>query len=134
MIAGSSWCDNCNEDRHHWSWEYWSNAQGDAGERRRHEITLADNAGQGDVHVDADTGENLVAFVHTQDAIVNALPFYLNKTVATACTEARRSYFDFSEDIESARFVSDLAREFKEIVFVPQCGLALGAINVIGVR
>jgi saccharopine dehydrogenase-like NADP-dependent oxidoreductase len=96
------------------------------------EITLADNAGQGDVHVDAGTGENLAAFVHTHDAIVNALPFYLNKTVASACAEARRSYFDFSEDIESTKFVSDLARGFKEIVFVPQCGLAPGAINIIG--
>jgi saccharopine dehydrogenase-like NADP-dependent oxidoreductase len=95
-------------------------------------ITLADNAGQGDVHVDACTGENLAAFVHTHGAIVNALPFYLNKTVASACAEARRSYFDFSEDIESTKFVSDLARGFKEIVFVPQCGLAPGAINIIG--
>jgi saccharopine dehydrogenase-like NADP-dependent oxidoreductase len=74
----------------------------------------------------AGTGENLAAFVHAHDAIVNALPFYLNKTGASACAEARRSYFDFSEDIESTKFVRDLAREFKEIVFVPQCGLAPG--------
>ena len=65
------------------------------------EITLADNAGKGDVHVDVGTGENLAAFMHTHDAIVNALPFYLNKTVAAACAEVRRSYFDFSEDVES---------------------------------
>ena len=64
------------------------------------EVTLADNAGLGDVHVDVDTGENLSAFVRAHDAIVNALPFYLNKTVASACAEARRSYFDFSEDVE----------------------------------
>ena len=85
------------------------------------EITLADNAGQGDVHVDAGTGENLAAFVRAHDAIVNALPFYLNKTVASACAKARRSYFDFSEDVESTAFVSDLARDDKEIVFAPQC-------------
>jgi saccharopine dehydrogenase-like NADP-dependent oxidoreductase len=89
------------------------------------EVTLADNAGQGDVHVDVGTGENLAAFVRAHDAIVNALPFYLNKTVASACAEARRSYFDFSEDVvESTALVSDLARGDKEIVFVPQCGLA----------
>ena len=96
------------------------------------EITLADNAGQGDVHVDAGTGENLAAFVRAHDAIVNALPFYLNKTVASACAKARRSYFDFSEDVESTAFVSDLARDDKEIVFAPQCGLAPDAINIIG--
>jgi saccharopine dehydrogenase-like NADP-dependent oxidoreductase len=96
------------------------------------EVTLADNAGLGDVHVDVDTGENLSAFVRAHNAIVNALPFYLNKTVASACAEARRSYFDFSEDVESTAFVSDLARDEKEIVFAPQCGLAPGAINIIG--
>jgi saccharopine dehydrogenase-like NADP-dependent oxidoreductase len=62
--------------------------------------------------------------VRTHDAIVNALPFYLNKTVVSACVEARRSYFDFSEDIESTLFVRDLARDENEIVFAPQCGLA----------
>src|SRR6185312_2647242 len=96
------------------------------------EVTLADNAGLGDVHVDVDTGENLSAFVRAHNAIVNALPFYLNKAVASACAEARRSYFDFSEDIESTLFVQDLARDEKEIVFAPQCGLAPGAINIIG--
>jgi saccharopine dehydrogenase-like NADP-dependent oxidoreductase len=96
------------------------------------EITLADNAGRGDVHVDVRTGENLDAFVRTHDAVVNALPFYLNKIVASACAEARRSYFDFSEDIESTAFVRDLARDEKEIVFAPHCGLAPGAINIIG--
>jgi hypothetical protein len=96
------------------------------------EITLADNAGRGDVHVDVETGENLDAFVRTHDAVVNALPFYLNKILASACADARRSYFDFSEDIDSAAFVSDLARGEKELVFVPHCGLAPGAINIIG--
>ena len=94
--------------------------------------TLGDNAGRGGVHVDVGTGENLAAFVREHDAIVNALPFYLNKIVASACAEARRSYFDFSEDIESTAFVKDLARGEKRIVFVPQCGLAPGAVNIIG--
>ena len=47
--------------------------------------TLADNSGAGDVSVDAGTGENLATFVSQHDAVVNALPFYLNKTVASAC-------------------------------------------------
>jgi saccharopine dehydrogenase-like NADP-dependent oxidoreductase len=94
--------------------------------------TLGDNAGRGNVHVDVGTGENLAAFVREHDAIVNALPFYLNKIVASACAEARRSYFDFSEDIESTAFVKELARAEKQIVFVPQCGLAPGAVNIIG--
>jgi saccharopine dehydrogenase-like NADP-dependent oxidoreductase len=95
-------------------------------------ISLGDNAARGDLHVDVATGENLATFVREHDAIVNALPFYLNRPVASACAEAGRSYFDFSEDIESTAFVSDLARDEKRIVFAPQCGLAPGAVNIIG--
>ena len=94
--------------------------------------TLADNSGAGDVPVDAGTGENLATFVSQHDAVVNALPFYLNKTVASACAEAGRSYFDFSEDVESTAFVKELALGTKGLVFVPQCGLAPGAVNIIG--
>jgi saccharopine dehydrogenase-like NADP-dependent oxidoreductase len=56
--------------------------------------TLADNNGAGDVHVDVGTGENLATFVGQHDGIVNALPFYLNNTVAGACAEVGRCYFD----------------------------------------
>jgi saccharopine dehydrogenase-like NADP-dependent oxidoreductase len=95
-------------------------------------VSLGDNGGGGDTHVDAGTGEHLGAFVSQHDAIVNALPFHLNQRVASACAEARRSYFDFSEDVESTSFVKGLAENEKELVFVPQCGLAPGAVNIIG--
>jgi len=95
-------------------------------------VSLGDNGGGGDTHVDAGTGENLAIFVSQHDAVVNALPFHLNQPVASACAEARRSYFDFSEDVESTSFVKSLAQREKELVFVPQCGLAPGAVNIIG--
>ena len=95
-------------------------------------VSLGDNGGGGDTHVDAGTGEHLGAFVSQHDAIVNALPFHLNQPVASACADARRSYFDFSEDVESTSFVKGLAENEKELVFVPQCGLAPGAVNIIG--
>ncbi len=93
---------------------------------------LADNAVSSDVKVDVATGENLSDFVAEHDAIVNALPFYLNQAIARGCAEARRSYFDFSEDVASSAFVRHLAEGETELVFVPQCGLAPGTINIIG--
>src|SRR4051794_13783165 len=53
--------------------------------------SLADNAVPSDVTVDAATGENLSDFVAEHDAIVKALPFYLNQAIARACAEVRRS-------------------------------------------
>src|SRR5215211_4122014 len=95
-------------------------------------VSLGDNGGGGDTHVDAGTGEHLTIFVSQHDAVVNALPFHLNKTVASACAEAGRSYFDFSEDVQSSAFVRELAQGARGVVFVPQCGLAPGAVNIIG--
>src|SRR3954471_737052 len=95
-------------------------------------VSLGDNGGGGDTHVDAGTGEHLAPFVSQHDAVVNALPFHLNQPVASACAQARRAYFDFSEDVESTAFVKELAGRERDLVFVPQCGLAPGAINIIG--
>jgi len=64
---------------------------------------------------------------------VSALPFHLNKDVATICAGEGRSYFDFTEDTETTAFIRTLAAGARGgQVFAPQCGLAPGAINIIG--
>jgi saccharopine dehydrogenase-like NADP-dependent oxidoreductase len=70
-------------------------------------------------------------FVRDCDAIVSAAPYYLNKTVARACARLDRSYFDLTEDVDTANFVRELAAGSRS-TFMPQCGLAPGAINIIG--
>src|ERR1700738_2347737 len=69
-------------------------------------------------------------FVNHVDAIVSAAPSYLNKTIAQACARFGRSYFDLTEDVETANYVRSLAAESRS-TFMPQCGLAPGAINII---
>jgi saccharopine dehydrogenase-like NADP-dependent oxidoreductase len=63
--------------------------------------------------------------------VVSAAPFFLNKQIAKTCAEVGRSYFDLTEDIETTRYIRDLAQGV-EHTFMPQCGLAPGAINIIG--
>jgi saccharopine dehydrogenase-like NADP-dependent oxidoreductase len=72
----------------------------------------------------------LANFVSHCDAIVSAAPYYLNKTIALACARFGRSYFDLTEDVDTANFVRGLAAESRS-TFMPQCGLAPGAINII---
>src|SRR5829696_5779281 len=59
-------------------------------------------------------------------------PFTLNRDVATICAEEGRSYFDFTEDTATTRHVQALATVTGKATFVPQCGLAPGAVNIIG--
>jgi saccharopine dehydrogenase-like NADP-dependent oxidoreductase len=78
----------------------------------------------------ADTPD-LQAFVNECDAVVSAAPYYLNKTIAETCAHNNRSYFDLTEDVETTEFIRQLAVG-KKATYMPQCGLAPGAINIIG--
>jgi saccharopine dehydrogenase-like NADP-dependent oxidoreductase len=81
--------------------------------------------------LDVTSPDELEKFVATSDAVVSATPFYLNRLIAKACARAGRSYFDLTEDVETTRFVRQLA-EGQAATFMPQCGLAPGAVNIIG--
>jgi saccharopine dehydrogenase-like NADP-dependent oxidoreductase len=81
--------------------------------------------------VDVRRRAELDGFVRRCDAVVSAAPFFLNKTIAEACARNRVSYFDLTEDVETTRFIRGLARGAKT-TFMPQCGLAPGAINIVG--
>lgn len=73
----------------------------------------------------------LDSFVGAVDAIVSAAPYYLNKSIAGSCARAGVSYFDLTEDVETTRHIRSLASKRKP-TFMPQCGLAPGAINIVG--
>jgi saccharopine dehydrogenase-like NADP-dependent oxidoreductase len=74
----------------------------------------------------------LAAFVKRCDAVVSAAPYYLNATIAGACAAASVSYFDLTEDVATTDFIRRLARKVRGVTFMPQCGLAPGAINMVG--
>jgi saccharopine dehydrogenase-like NADP-dependent oxidoreductase len=81
--------------------------------------------------VDVKNLSELATFVGSMKAVVSAAPYFLNKTIAAACAEAGVSYFDLTEDVETTGFVRGLAAKSPG-TFMPQCGLAPGAINIVG--
>ncbi len=74
----------------------------------------------------------LESFVRQCDAVVSAAPYYLNRGIASACARRRVAYFDLTEDVATTTFIRGLARKSKGVTFMPQCGLAPGAINIVG--
>ncbi|MBS0664206.1 MAG: saccharopine dehydrogenase NADP-binding domain-containing protein [Verrucomicrobia bacterium] len=82
--------------------------------------------------VDVTKRAELVTFVRGVDAIVSAAPYFLNKPIAEACASAGVSYFDLTEDVDTTNFVRRLAAKKGRATFMPQCGLAPGAINIVG--
>lgn len=67
---------------------------------------------------------------HQIKAVISALPYYLNVTVATAAKEAKTHYFDLTEDIAVSEAIKALAKD-AEAVFVPQCGIAPGFVSSV---
>lgn len=72
----------------------------------------------------------LVTLLDGQDVAVSALPYFLNLGVAEACAKAGVHYFDLTEDVATARRIRALA-EGAATVFVPQCGLAPGFVDIV---
>ncbi|WP_372883042.1 saccharopine dehydrogenase C-terminal domain-containing protein [Psychromonas sp.] len=68
-----------------------------------------------------------------QDAVLSALSFRDNPGVAQAALDNGCSYFDLTEDVRSTEVIKKIARHaVKGQVFVPQCGVAPGFINILG--
>lgn len=65
------------------------------------------------------------------DAVVSALPYFLNKTVAELAAEHGVHYFDLTEDVPTTDFIRKLS-EKANCVMAPQCGLAPGYIGIVG--
>ena len=82
--------------------------------------------------LDASDRAALRAFVSECQAVLSASPYFLNKAIAEVCAESHVAYFDLTEDVETTQHVRALAARGGKTTFMPQCGLAPGAINVIG--
>jgi saccharopine dehydrogenase-like NADP-dependent oxidoreductase len=63
-------------------------------------------------------------------AVISSLPYFLNPLLAKSAKQAHAHYFDLTEDIKSSDAVKALAQGARQ-VFVPQCGLAPGAVGMI---
>jgi saccharopine dehydrogenase-like NADP-dependent oxidoreductase len=64
------------------------------------------------------------------DAVISALPYYCNSSVAEMALRFRRHYFDLTEDVEVTRSIVRISTGAPN-AFVPQCGLAPGFISIV---
>ncbi len=72
----------------------------------------------------------LLKALQGQQAVVNALPYHLATSAATAARQAGVHYFDLTEDVAATRTIKALA-EGSRTAFMPQCGLAPGFIGIV---
>ncbi len=93
----------------------------------------------GDLHSDSpeisavDTGDAsaLRKFLEGSQIVLSAADFTANKQVARMAVELGIHYVDLTEDVETTNFIRNLDAD-AEGSLVPQCGLAPGAIDIVG--
>lgn len=100
-------------------------------DREAGRLALTDAVAGTFLPLDVTDPKALHAALAGQDIVVSACPFYLNIAIAMAAKQTGAHYFDLTEDVATTRHIQHLASD-AEIVFVPQCGLAPGAIGIIG--
>ena len=104
----------------------------DISEAAAHSIVAAHGLEHLDAaQLDARDRGALLRSLQTQpvDAVISALPWYCNITVAEAAQATGAGYFDLTEDVDVTRAVRRIA-EGASTAFVPQCGLAPGFISI----
>jgi saccharopine dehydrogenase-like NADP-dependent oxidoreductase len=107
---------------------------GDVSERALSavETALGPRSNVKTARVDATRPEALDRALAGQDSVICALGFHLSIPVADAAARAGVSYFDLTEDVAATRHVTKLAAQARDgQVFMPQCGLAPGFVNVV---
>jgi saccharopine dehydrogenase-like NADP-dependent oxidoreductase len=94
---------------------------------------LLDTIGREDIErdrLDVEDRASLRRLLSGSDAVVSALPFYLNAAVAEAARDCGLNYFDLTEDVATTRRVRQIA-EGADNAFMPQCGLAPGFVSIV---
>ena len=82
--------------------------------------------------VDAGDAEGLAKLMTSMrfDAVISALPYHRNILVAELAATHGINYFDLTEDIAVTRHIREIG-DGAETIFMPQCGLAPGFINIV---
>ena len=83
------------------------------------------------VVLDAANEAQLASAMTGVQAVISALTFSLNPTVARVALAAGVSYFDLTEDVATTAAVRELAASARiGQIFMPQCGLAPGFVGI----
>ena len=93
-------------------------------------MALDDSVGARRVQLDIENADQLAAALAGKFAVLSAAPYHLTTIVAEAARASGTHYLDLTEDVASTRRVKELAAG-ADTAFLPQCGLAPGAITII---
>ncbi len=82
------------------------------------------------VRFDVTDAQALASAFAGRHAVISAAPYFLNTRIAEAAKAAGTHYLDLTEDVATTTAIRALAKD-AGTAFIPQCGLAPGAIGIV---
>ncbi|HEX6993611.1 MAG TPA: saccharopine dehydrogenase C-terminal domain-containing protein [Gammaproteobacteria bacterium] len=93
---------------------------------------VGDRARVSTLRVDASTRASVEAVLDGRSVLISALSYRFNVPLAEIARAAGVSYFDLTEDVETARRIRAIAAGARPgQIFMPQCGLAPGFVAIL---
>jgi len=81
--------------------------------------------------VDASDTKMLSSFLDYSDVILSATNYKFNRDILQLALKKGKHYVDLTEDVATTNWIREYAKD-SSVSVIPQCGLAPGAINIIG--
>ena len=75
------------------------------------------------IKADVSNSEKMYLIMKDYDAVVSALPFFMNRGIAKIAHDLSMHYFDLTEDVETTKYIQELSKS-SEKVMAPQCGFS----------
>jgi len=92
----------------------------------------ADTAGISGIDwIDASDTKMLSQYLDYSDVVLSATNFKLNKNILQLALKKGKHYIDLTEDVNTTNWIQEHSKD-ASVSVIPQCGLAPGAINIIG--
>ena len=82
--------------------------------------------------IDASNLEMLGSFLNHSDVVLSAVNYKFSRDIVQLALKKGKHYVDLTEDVETTKWIQGFTVQEESVSVIPQCGLAPGAINIIG--
>ena len=82
--------------------------------------------------VDASDLKMLSSYLDYSDVVLSAVNYKFSRDILQLALKKGKHYVDLTEDVETTKWIQEFTIQEQNVSVIPQCGLAPGAINIIG--
>ena len=82
--------------------------------------------------IDASDLKMLSSYLDYSDIVLSATNYKFNRDIVQLALKKGKHYVDLTEDVTTTNWIREFTMQEERVSIIPQCGLAPGAINIIG--